>query len=49
MTARFSHRLMTDEEFLDWDDGRYELVDGTPRLMAPHFDAHGTIQGNLTA
>ena len=27
MTAQFSHRLMTVEEFLDWDDGRYELVD----------------------
>lgn len=49
MTAQFSHRLMTVEEFLDWDDGRYELVDGTPRLMAPHSDAYGTIQGNLTA
>jgi Uma2 family endonuclease len=43
------HQPMTVEEFLVWDDGRYELVEGVPRLMAPHSDAHGTIQSNLIA
>jgi Uma2 family endonuclease len=38
---------MTVDEFLAWDDGRYELVEGRPRLMAPHSDAHGTIQANV--
>jgi Uma2 family endonuclease len=49
VTALLLQPLMTVDEFLDWDDGRYELVDGVPRLMAPHSDAHGTIQSNLTA
>jgi Uma2 family endonuclease len=40
---------MTVEEFLAWDDGHFELVEGMPRLMAPHSDAHGTIQSNLVA
>ena len=47
MTALPFHAPMTVEEFLDWDDGRFELVEGVPRLMAPHTDAHGTMQGNL--
>jgi Uma2 family endonuclease len=42
--------LMTVDEFMAWDDGkggRFELVDGVPRAMAPASDAHGTIQSNL--
>jgi Uma2 family endonuclease len=38
---------MTVEEFLDWDDGNYELVEGVPRLMAPHTDKHATMQMNI--
>lgn len=47
MSAVAKPRAMTVDEFLLWDDGHYELVEGFPRLMAPHSDAHGTIQANL--
>jgi Uma2 family endonuclease len=38
---------MTVNEFLDWnpqDGDRWELVDGTPRAMAPAAPRHGAIQ-----
>lgn len=38
---------MTVTEFLEWDDGRYELVEGVPRLMSPHTDKHATMQSNI--
>ncbi len=41
---------MTVREFLDWvpgDGQRYELVDGTPRAMAPAKRRHGAIQGEV--
>ncbi len=41
---------MTVDEFLRWDpgdDGRYELVDGEPRAMAPASPLHGVLQGRL--
>lgn len=41
---------MTVKEFLEWcpDDGhRWELVDGTPRAMAPAKPRHGRLQGEL--
>lgn len=47
MTALRLDVPMTVDEFVAWDDGRYELVEGRPRLMAPHSDAHGTIQANV--
>jgi Uma2 family endonuclease len=43
---------MTVKEFLDWspEDGqRWELVDGTPRAMAPAKRRHGAIQGEVAA
>jgi Uma2 family endonuclease len=40
---------MTVEEFVAWDDGHYELVEGMPRLMAPHSEAHAIIQSNVGA
>lgn len=39
---------MTVDEFLDWnpqDSDRWELIDGTPRAMAPAAPRHGAIQG----
>jgi Uma2 family endonuclease len=48
MTDR-ARRLMTVEEFLEWDDGtdtRYELVDGVPVAMAPPLARHRTIVVN---
>jgi Uma2 family endonuclease len=41
---------MTVRDFLDWcpEDGqRWELVDGTPRAMAPPRRRHGAIQGEM--
>lgn len=49
--AEAARRLMTVEEFLDWDDGtdrRYELVDGIVRMMVTPLDNHGTIVANIT-
>jgi Uma2 family endonuclease len=43
---------MTVEEFLRWDSGddrRYELVDGTPRAMAPAGPLHGFLQAEFAA
>lgn len=40
-------RDMTVEEFLEWADdldGRWELRDGEPEMMAPPREAHGAIQ-----
>jgi Uma2 family endonuclease len=48
MTDR-ARRLMTVEEFLEWDDGtdtRYELVDGVPIAMAPPMGTRRTIAAN---
>lgn len=47
MSALIDDWRMTADEFWDWDDGRYELVDGVPRLMSPHTDKLGTMQGNV--
>jgi Uma2 family endonuclease len=41
---------MTVDEFLAWDSGddlHYELVDGTPRAMAPTTTIHGALQSEL--
>ncbi len=43
---------MTVADFLDWpgdgEGGRYQLIEGEPRAMAPGAtDTHGTIQSNL--
>jgi Uma2 family endonuclease len=41
---------MTLAEFLEWDDGtdrRYELLDGTPVMMAPTLEAHGELAAAL--
>ena len=43
---------MSVAEFLEWcpDDGqRWELVDGTPRGMAPAKVGHGALQGEVAA
>jgi Uma2 family endonuclease len=44
--------LMTVADFIEWPGdgtgGRYELVDGVLRAMAPASDTHGLIQTNLT-
>ena len=38
---------MTVDEFIAWvGDGRWELVDGEPRAMAPASATHGIIQAN---
>jgi Uma2 family endonuclease len=47
MTAVGGNRPMTVMEFLEWDDGRYELVEGVPRLMSLHTDKHATMQSNI--
>jgi Uma2 family endonuclease len=47
MTAVRRDQPMTVAEFLEWDDGRYELVEGVPRLMSPHTDKHATMQSNI--
>ncbi|MBX9927081.1 MAG: Uma2 family endonuclease [Hyphomicrobiaceae bacterium] len=51
--ATFPTKLMTVEEFLDWDGGghvgKLELVEGQVRAMAPASDAHSTIQLNIGA
>jgi Uma2 family endonuclease len=44
-------KRMTLAEFLEWDDGterRYELLDGTPVMMAPSLEAHGELAAALT-
>ena len=39
---------MTVDEFIAWvGDGRWQLVDGEPRAMAPANATHGIIQANL--
>lgn len=42
---------MTVAEFVAWhpgkDEGRWQLVDGEPVLMAPASETHGAIQGEL--
>lgn len=42
---------MTVAEFIAWhpgkNDGRWQLVDGEPVLMAPASETHGAIQGEL--
>ena len=43
---------MTLAEFLEWDEGtdrRYELLDGTPVMMAPTLEAHGELAVALGA
>ena len=38
---------MTVDEFIAWvGDGRWQLVDGEPRAMAPASATHGIIQAN---
>jgi len=47
--AEAAEKLMTVDEFLQWDDGTdtsYELVDGRPVAMAPPSGQHGTIVMN---
>lgn len=42
-------KLMTVDEFLDWDDGtdtRHELADGVVRAMSPPMGPHRTIVSN---
>ena len=42
--------LMSLDQFLVWDapdGGRWQLIDGEPRAMAPASDVHGTIQSRL--
>ena len=44
-------KRMTLAEFLEWDEGtdrRYELLDGTPVMMAPSLEAHGELAAALT-
>ena len=39
---------MTVDEFIAWvGDGRWQLVDGEPRAMAPANATHGIIQARL--
>lgn len=41
---------MTAEQFLNWepgDGGRWQLIDGEPRAMAPANRTHGSIQNEL--
>ena len=39
---------MTVDEFIAWaGDGRWQLVDGEPRAMAPASATHGIIQANI--
>lgn len=45
-----SPELMLLDEFLVWDapdGGRWQLVDGEPRAMAPASEAHGAMQSEL--
>lgn len=45
-------KLMTIDEFLDWQDGtdtRYELINGAPSAMAPPGRAHGILCATLAA
>ena len=38
---------MTVQDFIAWaGDGKYELVEGTPRAMSPASATHGAIQAN---
>jgi Uma2 family endonuclease len=41
---------MTVPEFLAWNPGddRWELIDGTPRAMAPATPRHGAIQNEIS-
>ena len=42
---------MTAAEFLAWnpqDSDRWELIDGTPRAMAPAAPRHGAIQSEVS-
>lgn len=51
--AVLSPPLMTVNEFLDWPGdgagGKYDLVDGAPRLMSPAVTIHSTIQATAAA
>ncbi len=50
MVALVHPARMSVQEFLAWhpeDGGRYELVDGEPRAMAPANRTHGTLQARL--
>ena len=50
--AEPAEKLMTVDEFLQWDDGtdtRYELIDGQIVAMAPPSGRHGTIIVNAGA
>ena len=47
MTAVRRDQPMAVAEFLEWDDGRYELVEGVPRPLSPHTDKHATMQSNI--
>jgi Uma2 family endonuclease len=46
-----ARKRMTLAEFLEWDDGtdgRYQLLDGVPVMMAPSLEAHGELAAALT-
>lgn len=48
--ASHAPQRMTLAAFLEWDDGtdrRYQLVDGTPIMMAPATEAHGELAAAL--
>ena len=50
--ASLAPKRMTLAEFLEWDEGtdrRYELLDGTPVMMAPTLEAHGELAVALGA
>ena len=51
--ARKQPPLMTTAEFLSWGgdgtDTKFELVEGTPRAMAPASTTHGRIHTNLVS
>lgn len=42
MTTVRGDGSMTVEELRNWEDGRCDLVEGGPRLMASHTDEHAT-------
>src|SRR5882672_263143 len=48
--AEAAHRLVTVEEFLertDLEEGRFELIDGVPVMMAPTVLPHGALANEL--
>jgi Uma2 family endonuclease len=48
--AQALRERMTVTEFLDWasgEDGRWQLVDGEPRAMAPANTVHSYLQNEL--